>query len=115
MSTRIKIRGGTAQGKQDLCRTCSSFAGFKTEANTEFKFCNAFDREIKYRVVECSAYHKFGETSLYNMRQIAWHITPEVKERIGFKEPEKVVKIAKPEDKQHRHEHVDSDGIDDLD
>lgn len=115
MSHKIKIRGGTTQGGQDLCRSCQSFAGFKTEANTEFKFCRAFDREIKFKVVECSSYHKYGETTLSDMRQIAWHITPEVKERIGFKEPEKVVKVSKPQDRKYLHEHIDSDGIGDLD
>lgn len=108
---KIKVQGGTSKGDEDLCRTCYSVSLYKNEANKEFKYCNALDRDMPHKIIECNSYHRYGQPYLSDMRLIAWHITPEVKEKIGFKDPEVNIKVTKPGDKENKYDHYSSDGL----
>ena len=62
-----------------------------------------------FEVSECSQYLHTGFTPLYEMRDIAWHITPEPRVRVGFDNPTIDVKVVKPGDETH------NDGLSDYD
>lgn len=108
---RIKIRGGTSQTKEDLCRTCANRRYVKGFNNIEIKDCTAmgFPEESgwPFEVSECSQYLNNTFIPLYELRQIAWHITPEVKERAGFQNPSINVKVVKPGSEQHSDDTLD--------
>jgi hypothetical protein len=102
---KLKIRGGTAQTKEDLCKTCTNRRYIKGFNNVEVKDCNVItfpkDSGWPFEVSECSQYMNTKFIPLYQLTEIAWHITPEVKERAGFKNPSINVKVVKPGDKEH--------------
>jgi len=115
---KIKIRGGTAQTKTDLCKTCRNLRLVKGFNNTEFKDCNIIDftktSGWPFEVSECSSYEDVNLTSLYDMRQIAWHITPEVKQKAGFEHATTKIKVTKPGENEREH-YNQKDGLEDYD
>jgi hypothetical protein len=118
---KYKVQGGTAQTEEDLCKSCSNRILVKGFNNSEMKLCRAIDfigiKGWPVEVSECSHYTKAGETSLWDMRQIAWHVTPEVKNKIGFEHGETKLKVVTPNDKdkegKKRH-HWRDDGLDNI-
>jgi len=108
---KIKIRGGTSQTKDDLCRTCTHRRYVKGFNNIEIKDCNANhfadDSGWPFEVSECSQYMNSSYIPLYELREIAWHITPEHRERAGFQNPTVDVKVSKPGDERHDADRLD--------
>jgi hypothetical protein len=70
----IKVKGGTPEGSDTLCRTCSHahiIKGFR--ATEEDVFCRHFfiGREIRFSVCECSGY----ETNVWPAKR-RWKRSP---------------------------------------
>lgn len=108
---KIKIRGGTSQTKEDLCKTCMHRRFVKGFNNREIKDCVAFDFAKSsgwpFEVSECSQYMHTKHIPLFELREIAWHITPEVKVRAGFQNTTVDVMVVKPGDEHHDDDKLD--------
>ena len=93
----IKVKGGTPQGCESLCRTCSRghiIKGF--HANEEEVYCRTFyfEREIRFPVCECTFYEDKRLASKDEMESIAWILrTDSPKRRVGFVSPEQLREI----------------------
>jgi hypothetical protein len=90
----IKVKGGTPQGSDTLCRTCSHghiIKGFR--ATEEEVFCRYFylEREIHYPVSECTFYEDRRLASKREMEEIAWILRTDMpRRRVGFISPEQL-------------------------
>jgi len=93
----IKVKGGTPEGSESLCRTCSRahiIKGFR--ASEEEVFCRYFyiERKIRFPVSECSFYEDKRLASKEEMEQIAWILrTDTPRRRVGFVSPEQLREI----------------------
>jgi hypothetical protein len=73
----IKVRGGTPEGCESLCRSCTRghvISGFRT--TEEEVFCRFFfvEREIRFPVRECTFYEDRRIASKADMEEIAWKL-----------------------------------------
>ena len=73
----IRVKGGTPEGCESLCRTCSRghvISGFR--ASEEEVFCRFFfvEREIRFPVRECTFYEDRRIASREAMEEIAWKL-----------------------------------------
>jgi hypothetical protein len=73
----LKIKGGTPDGCESLCRTCTRgliISGFR--ATEEEVFCRTFyiEREIRFPVRECTFYEDKRLATKEAMEEIAWHL-----------------------------------------
>lgn len=93
----IKVKGGTPQGSETLCRTCSYghiIKGFR--ATEEEVFCRYFylEREIHFPVSECTFYEDRRLASKREMEEIAWILRTDMpRRRVGFISPEQLREI----------------------
>ena len=93
----IKVKGGTPQGCESLCRTCSHghiIKGFC--ASQEEVFCRFFyiEREIRFPVMECTFYEDRRLASKKEMEEIAWVLRTDMpRRRVGFISPEQLREI----------------------
>ena len=93
----IKVKGGTPEGSESLCRTCSRahiIKGFC--ASEEEVFCRYFyiEREIRFPVSECTFYEDKRLASKEEMEQIAWILRTDMpRRRVGFISPEQLREI----------------------
>jgi len=84
----IRVKGGTPQGSDTLCRTCSYghiITGFC--ASEEDVFCRYFylEREIRFKVSQCTFYEDRRLASKKDMEEIAWVLTTKKPGRsVGF-------------------------------
>jgi hypothetical protein len=74
---KVAIKGGTPEGCESLCRTCTRghiISGFR--ATEEEVFCRTFyiEREIRFPVRECTFYEDKRLASKEAMEEIAWHL-----------------------------------------
>ena len=90
----IKVKGGTQQGSDTLCRTCSYghiIKGFR--ATEEEVFCRYFylEREIHFPVSECTFYEDRRLASKREMEEIAWILrTDSPRRHVGFISPKQL-------------------------
>jgi hypothetical protein len=73
----ITIKGGTPEGYESLCKTCTRghiISGFR--ATEEEVFCRTFyiEREIRFPVRECTFYEDRRLASKEDMEEIAWRL-----------------------------------------
>jgi hypothetical protein len=73
----IRIKAGTPEGYESLCRTCTRghvISGFR--ATEEEVFCRTFyiEREIRFPVRECTFYEDRRLASKEDMEEIAWRL-----------------------------------------
>lgn len=47
-------------------------------------YCTMIQREVRSRVVECNRYIDRSQPSLWDLRQIAWVLDVDKRQRIGF-------------------------------
>ena len=93
----IKVRGGTPQGGETLCQTCSYghlIKGFR--ATEEEVFCRYFylGREIHFPVSEGTFYEDRRLASKREMEDIAWILRTDMpRRRVGFISPEQLREI----------------------
>jgi len=93
----IKVKGGTPQGSDTLCRTCSHghiIKGFR--ATEEEVYCRYFylEREIHFPVSECTFYEDRRLASKREMEEIAWILRTDMpRRRVGFISPEQLRKL----------------------
>jgi hypothetical protein len=76
----IKVRGGTvSDGSRlcDSCRFCSKILG--SRPSEEYLQCGAISAQITWQVSFCSIYEQKGQTSLFDMRMIAWPLSADKK------------------------------------
>jgi hypothetical protein len=74
---KVTVKGGTPEGCESLCRSCSRghiITGFR--ASEEEVFCRTFyiEREIHFPVRECTFYEDKRLASKTEMEEIAWHL-----------------------------------------
>src|SRR5580704_14288827 len=74
---RIRVQGGTPEGSESLCRTCSRghiITGFR--ASEQQVYCRTFyiEREIRFPVRQCTFYEDRRLTSKEDMEEIAWYL-----------------------------------------
>jgi hypothetical protein len=87
MSTRLKVHGGTRSSSAPrLCDTCQSGIVRKGASESDERVhCLIMRQRIDQRVIECSRYVATNQTSIWDMRQIAWILDSDSKrQRIGF-------------------------------
>lgn len=95
----IKVRGGTPEGCESLCRTCTRghvISGFRT--TDEEVFCRFFfvEREIRFPVRECTFYEDRRIASKEAMEEIAWKLRDrdtKSNSNLGFISPEQLWEI----------------------
>jgi hypothetical protein len=86
----IRVKGGTPEGCESLCRTCTQghiITGFR--ATEEEVFCKNFypEREIRFPVRECTLYEDKRLASKRDMEEIAWPLrstTTKPNQNLGF-------------------------------
>jgi hypothetical protein len=86
----IRVKGGTPEGCESLCRTCTRghiITGFR--ATEEEVFCRTFyiEREIRFPVRECTFYEDKRLASKEDMEEIAWRLrstTTKPNQSLGF-------------------------------
>jgi hypothetical protein len=86
----ITIKGGTPEGYESLCKTCTRghiISGFR--ATEEEVFCRTFymEREIRFPVRQCTFYEDRRLASKEDMEEIAWHLrstTGKPTRNVGF-------------------------------
>jgi hypothetical protein len=84
----IRVQGGTPEGSESLCRTCSRghiITGFR--ASEQAVYCRTFyiEREIRFPVRECTFYEDRRLASKEDMEEIAWFLTTrKVGRSVGF-------------------------------
>ena len=86
----IRVKGGTPEGCESLCRTCTRghiITGFR--ATEEEVFCRTFyiEREIRFPVRECTFYEDKRLASKEDMEEIAWRLrstTTKPNQNLGF-------------------------------
>jgi hypothetical protein len=89
---RIKIQGGTASGTEDLCATCHHAMRRKGLNGSELLHCSMFDKQWREPTSECNMYADRRIPSYREMEGIAWKVSNDPKEKVGFRAP-------KPEDR----------------
>jgi hypothetical protein len=93
----IKVKGGTPQGSESLCQTCTYghvIKGFR--ASEEEVYCRYFylEREIHFLVSQCTFYEDRRLASKREMEDIAWILrTDTPRRRVGFVSPEQIREI----------------------
>ena len=84
----IRVQGGTPEGSESLCRTCTRghiITGFR--ASEQQVYCRTFyiEREIRFPVRECTFYEDRRLASKEDMEEIAWFLTTRKAGRsVGF-------------------------------
>ena len=86
----IRVKGGTPEGCESLCRTCTQghiITGFC--ATEEEVFCRFFyiEREIRFPVRTCTFYEDKRLASKRDMEEIAWTLrstTTKPNQSLGF-------------------------------
>lgn len=86
----IRVKRGTPEGCESLCRTCTRghiITGFR--ATEEEVFCRTFyiEREIRFPVRECTFYEDKRLASKEDMEEIAWRLrstTTKPNQSLGF-------------------------------
>jgi hypothetical protein len=86
----IRVKGGTPEGCESLCQTCSYghvIKGFR--ASEEEAYCRYFylEREIRFPVRECTFYEDRRLANKKDMEEIAWILrsaTTRSNQNIGF-------------------------------
>jgi hypothetical protein len=73
----IRVKAGTPEGCESLCRTCARghiITGFR--ATEEEVYCRTFyiEREIRFPVRECTFYEDKRLASKEDMEEIAWRL-----------------------------------------
>ena len=101
MPVNLKVQKGTRSDETDLCLTCVHSIIIKGGAQgEEIRHCSETPSNsppIPFRVVECTDYHRKGQTTLYEMREIAWVLRTDSKRKvIGFSSPEEFRKLNEP-------------------
>ena len=93
----IKVKGGTPEGFESLCRTCSHGHIIKGVcASQEEVFCRYFyiEREIRFPVSQCTFYEDRRLASKKEMEDIAWILRTDMpRRRVGFISPEQLREI----------------------
>src|SRR6267142_1030081 len=90
----IKVKGGTPQDSDTLCRTCSYghiIKGFR--ATEEEVYCRYFylEREIHFPVSECTFYEDRRLACKREMEDIAWILRTDMPRRhVGLISPEQL-------------------------
>jgi hypothetical protein len=74
---KVVVKGGTPEGCESLCRSCSQghiITGFR--ASEQQVFCRTFyiEREILFPVRECTFYTDKRLATKTEMEEIAWHL-----------------------------------------
>ena len=86
----VRVKGGTPEGCESLCRTCTRghiITGFRaTEVEV---YCRTFyiEREIHFPVRECTFYEDRRLASKEDMEEIAWRLrstTTKPNQSLGF-------------------------------
>jgi hypothetical protein len=86
---KIKIRGGTAQAGENLCDTCQWSLIVKGLSGRTLHKCEWLDVSIREPIVECGKYNDKRQPTLMSMEKIAWHVSADPKNPVGFRPPEK--------------------------
>jgi primase-polymerase (primpol)-like protein len=103
---KLKLYGGTAKGDENLCKDCRHAHRRRyANSNEEVTICQAVwerPEQVSGPVAECSSYKRDGETTLEDMKSIAWHISTDKRNgKIGFldaKAAHKAIKEGKLDD-----------------
>lgn len=84
--SKFKMRGGTAQSDEHLCRNCRFAQNVQGHMLKErITYCSSFSRQVPFRVAECSEYDDKSRPSLWAMKDTAWILTTKSAGRgIGF-------------------------------
>lgn len=99
----LKILNGTPKSGDTLCRTCSNALIIRGQNFEEEIFCQCISfvaRPVRYKVEKCTRYYMKTLVSLVDMEKIAWIISTESLDPIGFApetERERHVTIKKPD------------------
>ncbi|PYQ41683.1 MAG: hypothetical protein DMF77_15115 [Acidobacteria bacterium] len=83
---RIKVFGGTPQhSAPSLCLTCRRATVVKGHSlSSEIIRCHALDRTMDFPVRECDSYDDRSQPSLWDLKEIAWALVTDKRNRIGF-------------------------------
>lgn len=80
---RVNIKGGTANHSTNLCLSCKYASIREAHDGAVQVQCEQFSGKIS-PTVRCSVYEHKNNPDMYEMKQIAWVITPG-REALGFR------------------------------
>lgn len=109
-----KVKGGTETdtGSKHLCADCKHGTVMQAAAESkQIVYCSAIGEVLKTRIIKCSAYSAISVMSLGEMRQIAWFISNELKEKPGFQHKTTEVKVETPSDRDKDEKYRYGDNV----
>src|SRR6267143_74483 len=86
----VRVKGGTPEGCESLCRTCTRghiITGFRATEEEVFCRTSYIEREIRFPVRECTFYEDRRLASKEDMEEIAWRLrstTIKPNQSLGF-------------------------------
>ena len=92
---RIKVRGGTAIGGENLCLSCRNATVIKGFGPEQIIHCGDVGETLKFPVSECSVYDNKSSITLSTMRDVAWILVPRKGDGCGFVNPSMFVDMVK--------------------
>ncbi len=96
MSIHLKVEGGTASGKENLCINCRWYKRVIFHKGESIHKCQEFNRNLLGPVFECTEYDDQRNASLYDMKEQAWIIIPG-KQHLGFRKQRDLTEREKTE------------------
>lgn len=83
---RIKVVGGTPNhSTRSLCLTCRRATVVRGQSlSSEIIRCHALERIMDFPVTDCDSYDDRAQPSLWDLKEIAWALVTDRRNRIGF-------------------------------
>lgn len=72
-----------------LCRNCKNCDVVKLRNNEEVFKCSVLDAWMKKEVIDCNQFDYKHTPGWWDMKEIAWELTPKPRGKAGFKPPER--------------------------
>ncbi|HVB85905.1 MAG TPA: hypothetical protein VNK23_04465 [Candidatus Dormibacteraeota bacterium] len=84
----VKVKDGTPLYGPSLCETCCNAhvaRGYRLNEKVLVCMATSPDRQVRFRVRECTSYVDKNRQTLYEMKEMAWILAPRgPKRRAGF-------------------------------
>jgi hypothetical protein len=81
----IDVDGGTAKGGTNLCLTCTWAKIREAQDGKLWIRCAEFEAWVTTNTYRCNAYRHKNQPDIYNLKEVAWIVTPDPKGKVGFR------------------------------
>lgn len=78
------VSGATPKTAPSLCERCQCGTHVRGQNFEELMWCNELRRDITFPVESCTSFVDRAESSLFDMKQIAWSVESRMRGKTGF-------------------------------